>query len=177
MISLEAQIYRDEALPMLKRLRERMPTIDRTVRGAIADRIVGHIQADKLRGQVLRRRSGDLASHTHWRHLSQIDTAVGVYGVIYARIHELGGIIRAKNGGYLKFRSRYAQTRFSAAGNLMKGGRARGVSWGWVSVKEVHMPKRPYLLPGINEVFESGEAMNVADRVLATQLAKIEGTS
>ena len=44
--------------------------------------------------------------------------------LVYARIHQLGGTINAKNGNYLKFKT------------------ANG---GFVSVKKVDMPARPYL--------------------------------
>lgn len=44
--------------------------------------------------------------------------------LVYARIHQLGGAIRPKNGNYLKFRT------------------ANG---GFVSVRKVEMPARPYL--------------------------------
>jgi phage gpG-like protein len=155
MISLEAQIYRDEALPMLKRLRERMPTIDRTVRGAIAAAIVGYIQRDKLRGRPLHRKSGDLAASINWRHISANDTGVGSYGVIYARIHELGGTIRPVHAKALHFK----------------------IDGHWITTQKVVMPKRPYILPVIRGIFDSGEAMRIADRVLATQLAKIEGAA
>lgn len=44
--------------------------------------------------------------------------------LVYARIHQLGGSIRPKNGNYLKFRT------------------ANG---GFISVRKVEMPARPYL--------------------------------
>lgn len=136
MISMDVQIYSDKATPMLQRLRQRMPTIDRMVRGRIADRIVGHIQADKLRGQVLHRKSGDLATHTHWRHVSEDETGVGTYGVIYARIHELGGVIRPVHAKALHFK----------IGNR------------WITTQKVTMPKRSYLVSGIMDIFQGGEA-------------------
>lgn len=50
-------------------------------------------------------------------------------GVVYARIHEFGGVIAAKAGGWLRF---------------MVGGQ-------WVTVKSVHIPARPYLRPSCDE--------------------------
>jgi phage gpG-like protein len=47
---------------------------------------------------------------------------------VYGRIHELGGIIAAKAGGYLRF---------------MVGGQ-------WVTTKSVHIPARPYLRPAVD---------------------------
>jgi phage gpG-like protein len=155
MVSMEAEIYRDEVLPMLKYLRQRMPTIDKTVRGAIAARIVGFIQRDKLRGHPLHRKSGDLANSINWRHLSDSDTGLGSYGVIYARIHELGGIIRPVHAKALHFQ----------------------IDGHWITTKKVVMPRRPYILPVLRGVFESGEAMRIAEQVLQAQLAKIEGAA
>ena len=49
--------------------------------------------------------------------------------VIYARIHELGGIITPKRAKYLRFKV---------------GGK-------WVATKRVVMPKRPYLQPALED--------------------------
>ncbi len=56
-------------------------------------------------------------------------TLVGTLGshVVYAAIHELGGIIRARAGGYLKFK----------------------IEGQWKTVKQVLIPDRPYLRPAI----------------------------
>jgi phage gpG-like protein len=64
-------------------------------------------------------------------HQEDNDTYVGSIGtsVIYGPIHETGGVIRAKNGPYLKFR----------------------VDGHWVSKKEVTIPARPFLRPAITE--------------------------
>ena len=49
--------------------------------------------------------------------------------VIYAEIHEIGGIIRARNAKYLHFK----------------------VDNRWVKVKQVKIPARPYLRPAIED--------------------------
>jgi phage gpG-like protein len=49
--------------------------------------------------------------------------------VVYARIHEFGGIIKARAGGYLRF----------------------PIGDSWVSVQQVKIPPRPYLEPSIIE--------------------------
>jgi HK97 gp10 family phage protein len=54
----------------------------------------------------------------------------GVYGVIYARIHEFGGIIQAVNGPYLVFKT---------------------LDGAWHSVPSVDMPARPYMRPAMDE--------------------------
>lgn len=54
---------------------------------------------------------------------------VGVWGVVYAAIHEFGGMIEARQGKYLKFQ----------------------VDGNWVQVTKVHIPARPYLRPAVDE--------------------------
>ena len=57
---------------------------------------------------------------------------------VYGRIHELGGIITAKAGGWLRF---------------MVGGQ-------WVTVASVHIPARPYLRPAVDENMDAiGQAI------------------
>lgn len=158
----------------LRILRGKMPDIDRRLRVAFATEIVGDIQKNYLRGQVLHRVSGDLASHTAHKDASQNETMIGVYGVIYARIHELGGTIVPKNGKYLTFPSKRFATRFSKGGKLMKGGKYRREVGGWVSVRSVTIPKRPYLLPGIVNYFKGGQSELTAETFLQRELDKIE---
>jgi len=63
---------------------------------------------------------------------------VGSYGVKYARIHELGGIIRPKTAKALRFQ--------------VEPGK-------WVTVKKVEMPARPYLRPGVADSLEHIKAL------------------
>lgn len=49
--------------------------------------------------------------------------------VVYAPIHEYGGIIRPKNYQYLTFKSQY----------------------GWIRAKKVTMPARPFMKPGTEQ--------------------------
>ena len=53
--------------------------------------------------------------------------------VIYARIHEFGGIIKPVRGQYLKF----------------------PIGDSWVSVRQVRIPPRPYLEPSIRESMDT----------------------
>jgi len=79
----------------------------------------------------LQRRSGRLrGSITHRVTLSG-DRVRGELGtnVIYARIHELGGVIRPKTAKYLKFQ----------------------IDGQWRSVKQVIMPARPFLRPAFED--------------------------
>ena len=96
---------------------------------ATGEIVYGEVQK-RLRGVTLRYRSGALSrsvSRTTKANRYQITTTIsaGSAAVPYARIHEEGGVIRAKRAPYLVFRS----------------------GKGWVKRKSVQMPKRPYLRP------------------------------
>ena len=63
--------------------------------------------------------------------------------LVYAPIHELGGVIRAKNVPFLKFQ----------------------IGENWKSVKEVIMPPRPYLMPAFEENMDEISEM-LLDKIL-----------
>lgn len=67
----------------------------------------------------------------------------GASDVVYARIHEFGGVIRPK---------RAAALRFSVGGGDTRAGVSRGDGSGnFVVVQSVTMPKRPYLGPAARD--------------------------
>jgi phage gpG-like protein len=92
----------------------------------------GYIVATKLGGQVLKRRTGRLSRSVHSEFIGlntpQVKGVVGT-NVIYARIHEYGGVIEARNAAYLKFQV---------------GGR-------WVQKKSVVMPERSFLRSALKD--------------------------
>jgi len=91
-----------------------------------------HIVRDKLSGQVLHRRSGRLSRSIHSAPArAEGGNVIGKVGtnVVYAPVHEFGATIRAKRAKYLRFK---VQGRF-------------------VSVKEVTIPKRPFMKPSLEE--------------------------
>lgn len=94
-----------------------------------------HIKLNKLSGQVLHVRTGRLRASLAHRLVGRGDELQAVVGtrLVYARIHEYGGIIRAKRAPYLVF----PITRLGATS--------------WVRVKQVTMPKRSYLRPALVE--------------------------
>ncbi len=91
----------------------------------------GYIVKNKLSGQVLNRRTGRLAGSITSAQRIEGQDVVGMVGsnLKYARIHELGGVIRPKNFKYLHF--------------FVKGQE--------VFAKKVTIPKRPYIMPSIEE--------------------------
>lgn len=95
--------------------------------------IFAETQAKKSFGKQghLKSRSGKLRRSIKYSVKERFDTIFGALSsdVVYAPIHEYGGVIRAKNEPYLKFSI---------------GGR-------WMQVKQVTIPARPYLEPAIKE--------------------------
>ena len=91
----------------------------------------GYIVKNKLSGQVLKRGTGRLAGSIGATQEIEGQDIVGKVGsgLKYARIHELGGVIRPKNFRYLHF--------------FVKGEE--------VFAKKVTIPKRPYIKPSIEE--------------------------
>lgn len=91
----------------------------------------GYIVKNKLSGQVLSRRTGRLAGSITSAQRIEGQDIVGMVGsnLKYARIHELGGVIRPKNFKFLHF---------------MINGQE-------IFTKKVTMPKRPYIMPSIEE--------------------------
>ncbi len=77
-------------------------------------------------------------------------TLVGSLGsnVIYAAIHEMGGVIRARAGNYLKFIGKD----------------------GWVTVKSVIIPERKYLRPAITENLD--EITNIIRQEIIKEVMK-----
>lgn len=60
---------------------------------------------------------------------------------IYARIHALGGIIRAKGGGYLMFRVPAGMRKTDGRGRVLKQAKKL---YAWVRVKQVTIPQRDF---------------------------------
>lgn len=98
-----------------------------------------HIKQNKLTGQVLNVQTGNLrrsiifnpAKESGGRITGSLQAGVGNKALVYARIHELGGIIRPVRANYLRFKT------------------ADGA---WHAVKQVVMPARPYMRPGVEEM-------------------------
>jgi len=79
-------------------------------------------------------RTGNLRRSIQSGMKGMTDSIVGWIGsnVVYAKIHELGGVIRPRTKKYLRFQ----------------------IEGQWKTVKEVIIPARPFLEPSINENIE-----------------------
>ena len=86
---------------------------------------------DNLTNKILKVDSGTLRDRFHIK-ASNIKKLIGILGInlIYALIHDVGGIIKAKRAKFLVFKTR--------DGN-------------WHSVKQVRIPARKYFSKSINQ--------------------------
>jgi len=83
--------------------------------------------------------------------------------VNYAAIHEFGGTISAKGGGFLRFP---AQTGTSHTGSEVH----RGTEW--VMVRSVTIPARPYLQPALWHIADKATevmSLTIADAIRGDQ--------
>ena len=132
-LNLSIEGKKKESIKLKKMSAKMIPNLKRGIDRATL-RLERHIKSRKLSGQVLKVRTGRLRSSWMQRGAEYV-AGTGVSGriatnLIYARIHEYGGIIRAKPGGWLRFKT--------ADGS-------------WHTVKQVRMPARPYVEPTLRE--------------------------
>ena len=117
-----------------------------------AQELASYIIAEKLSGQVLKRRSGRLSRSVHGYTDAQADSVSGGAAagrnVPYARIHEFGGMIPAhtvvaRNARALMIPLKDGRTIFRRSANI----------------PEVEMPVRSYMRSGLADRRESGLAL------------------
>lgn len=141
---IAAQIEIKGATEVVARLNRMVPEIHAAVLGSLktwGTELAGYIKESKLSGDPLHRRSGDL-SRSVVPYLKDSGTTVeggagAGAGIPYARIHEYGGTITAKNAPYLCFQT--------------QDGR-------WHKVKSVVMPERSYMRTSFREQASEGVA-------------------
>ncbi len=121
-------------------LRKRLASIKMAVRNYTFMDLLAEIKGVKLQGEALQYRSGNLSRHiranttfTETEYIGRAFVAGYPGQVPYARIHEYGGIIRARNAPYLTFRT--------------EDGR-------WHRVKQVTMPERSYMRSSLRDTKE-----------------------
>lgn len=118
---------------------------------AWATELAGYIQAEKLSGQVLNRRTGDLRATVHPIPAKDIGTAIsagagGGANLRYAKIHEYGGLIPAHT---------VVATNAKALAFTVNGMLRFAKS---VSIPAVTMPERSYMRSALREQAPDGIA-------------------
>jgi len=135
----------------LEDLEADMLRIRRRILSRVGERAISYVQREKLRGQVLNRRSGHLAQGLHYVFIGPVSIFIAP-SVKYGAIHEYGGVIRPVNAKVLRF--------FDEGGNP-------------VFAKQVTIPAKPWLGPGLGEYLKSGEAERLVDVTLQDELDRL----
>ncbi len=127
---------------------------------------------ERISGDILKIRSGKLRDSINQRVDRETNKIIGRVGtnLIYARTHEYGATIKAKNKPYLVFPiSEYdtAKKRFTGPGLTKAGLRSyskKAKKGGqWVKVKQVKIPARQPFKKSFDNKFEAmRERLNVA---------------
>uniref|UniRef100_A0A6M3KA36 Putative tail protein n=1 Tax=viral metagenome TaxID=1070528 RepID=A0A6M3KA36_9ZZZZ len=134
----------------LERWNRESPNKLRYYLGRAATEVVGHVQSQKLTGQVLKVDTGRLRRSVTSR-VSLVGqgarAAVGT-NVFYGRVHEFGATIVPKKAKALRFQ----------------------VNGKWVTTQKVVIPKRPWLKPGIAEMLP--KVVKVVGDGMLTELGK-----
>lgn len=131
-----------DAIDALKKWEREAPTLMRSMMEAFAARLSG-LAAERA-GEVLNVITGRLRTSVFARVTGDNGLEIGAgSGVSYAKIHEFGGTISARGGGWLRFKG----------------------SQGWATVKSVNIPARPYVRPTVEDFFRTGAYQPIASRV------------
>jgi phage gpG-like protein len=129
----------------------------------IAVDLQAYVKGEKLSGQVLKNRTGNLRRAITEQATKTADAIMGIVGVApnaaaYAAIHEFGGTIHipAVEGTLMVFPSKGAPpTRFSKSGKALKG--LKGFSFDQLVFTTKHrafdvkMPERSYMRSSLRE--------------------------
>ena len=149
MVNYSVSLDTVEVDKAFKRLIRKTPELSRRVLSMLSEAVVSRTVVNHLSGPrsmnagssqgSLMRKTGTLAKSINYKLSNDYLSKVGT-NVKYAAIHEFGGIIKAKNASALHFK----------------------IGDKWITVKEVVIPKRPYLAPSIEWVFKNSaqEIMN-----------------
>lgn len=142
----------EEMARTLNQLAKDMPAIIRLIQARLAETVIRIAQEKYLNSgggpRTLRSVSGTLSSSLRWWFAGS-DVYVGT-NLVYAAIHEYGGIIKAKNAPYLVFK----------------------IGDKWIRTKQVTMPARPYLSTSIKELFDTKQYDRIASLTLQQELSK-----
>lgn len=158
MVEYQLKIVNQSAVQKLDNLNGQRGYMERIILKRVAEGIISHTQRHFLRGQVLKRQSGNLANSLQYRLISNHAVRIGP-GMVYGAAHEFG--IPLSAGLYI-YPKRAKALRFEYGGRTVFAKRVRQ-----------HVIKRPWLAPSIQEYFSSGTADRLAEKTLQEYLDKI----
>jgi phage gpG-like protein len=139
-----------EALGKLKQNKD----LFRKALSLIGEEAVSNIVRNKLSGQVLKVKTGKLKQSIKWGlegwNKAWVGVGEGTPGSRYGSIHEFGGVIVPRHANALRFR----------------------IKDKWVMAKKVTIPRRPYVWPGLQEIFFNGRVLEICNRLIKQDLDK-----
>lgn len=158
MVEYQLKITNKAAIEKLDKLNGHRGYMERLILKREAEGIISHTQKNYLRGQVLKRRSGNLANSLQYRLISNHAVRIGP-GMVYGAAHEFG--IPLSAGNYI-YPRRAKALRFQYNGETVFARRVRQ-----------HVPKRPWLAPSIQDYFDSGRADRLAEATIQEYLDRL----
>lgn len=141
MVEHKVEFQGREVQVAVDRLVRKTPDLSRQVLGELGEAIVARTNTHYLSGQVLKRKTGKLAQSVNYKYNNDWSISVGS-NLIYAAIHEYGGVIYPRTARYLSF----------------------PVEGGWVMTTKVTMPKRPWLSPAVQDIINTYRGQVIIDR-------------
>lgn len=139
MVEYRIEIDNEELAERMRRWERDMPGFTKLLLQRFSTKLTAN--AAEKAGDVLNVITGRLRGSIFGEVIGDDKLEVGAgSNVKYARIHEFGGVIKAKNAPWLHF----------------------PVGGGWARVKQVEIPARPYVKPSIETFFRSGQSEDIA---------------
>lgn len=142
MVEYSASLNDVEVQKRFRRLLKKHPELSKDVLSFISEAVVNRTVRHHLSGQTLNRKTGTLAKSINYKLQNDHVSKVGS-NVVYAAIHEFGGIIRPVTARALVFK----------------------VKDQWVTTQKVTIPERPYLKPALDYVMANEAAKIYEDRI------------
>lgn len=145
-----------------KELIERVTAMPDKIRSRVATAVAKlardlqrHVMQDKLSGQVLHRRTGTLRSSINVKGPEETTTGVTASvgtNVVYAGIHEFGGVIDMPPRT-TTINRRFDESRLRASGRFVKAGTPGAIATTHaVGGYQIHMPERSFLRSALHDM-------------------------
>lgn len=155
MLSAQVSIDTSQFDNTLGSLKNKMKYIARRMMNRVSAEIKKEIRNTKLKGQVLKRKTGGLARSLKYKSFPNF-TGIFESTKFYATFHELGPVTimpRKSSRKYLRFQ----------------------VDGEWKTIRQVTLPRRQFILPVIQDYFNTGKAEQLMTAVLQDEINKLGG--
>lgn len=159
MVEFSLDIGNNSAIRRIDRMAKERGFMEKKIMNRVGQAMVSNVQTNYLRGQVLKRQSGNLAASMQFRLTGQHSFRIGP-GMVYGAAHEFG--IALSDNKYI-YPVRGKALRFSVGGKVTFARRVRQ-----------HVPKRPYLAPSIQEYLQSGKSKIDVEQTIQDWLDRLK---